>query len=112
MSNRRRAVMVLSLLGVSVPSFWLGLAMILVFSLSLRWFPATGSGTVKQLVLPAFALGVASAGLVWVASHGPGFGPYWDSGGGGEVALYWDDRAARQLRLVARFGMPGTGAGA
>ncbi len=48
----------------------------------------------------------ASAGLIWVASHGPGPGPYWDSGGGGEVVLYYDD--GQKLQLVSRFGTPGT----
>jgi hypothetical protein len=48
----------------------------------------------------------ASAGLVWVAAHGPGPGPFWDSGGGGEVALYFDD--GQKLQLLGRFGVPGT----
>jgi hypothetical protein len=54
--------------------------------------------------------GCASAGLVWWACHGPGFGPFWDSGGGGEVVLFWDTGAA--LMLVDRFGVPGTAADA
>jgi hypothetical protein len=52
--------------------------------------------------------GCASAGLIWWASHGPGFGPYWDSGGGGEVVLFWDD--GKELKVIDRFGVPGTAA--
>lgn len=48
----------------------------------------------------------ASAGQIWVASHGPGPGPFWDSGGGGEVVLYYDD--GQKFQLVGRFGVPGT----
>lgn len=47
----------------------------------------------------------AEAGLIWVADHGPGGGPFWDSGGGGEVLLFWD--SGRELSLVSRFGSPG-----
>ena len=42
-----------ALLGVSMPSFWLGLLLIFVFSLHLGWFPATGGGDLRHLVLPA-----------------------------------------------------------
>ena len=47
------ASMVVALLGVSMPSFWLGLLLIFVFSLHLGWFPATGGGDLAHLVLPA-----------------------------------------------------------
>ena len=43
--------------GVSMPSFWLGLLLIFVFSLHLGWFPATGGGDLAHLVLPAVTLG-------------------------------------------------------
>jgi len=49
----------------------------------------------------------ASGGLVWVACRGPGFGPYWDSGGGGEIVLYWDDQDAKKFRPILRYGTPG-----
>lgn len=51
---------------------------------------------------------MATGGLVFLACHGPGFGPYWDSGGGGEIVVYWDDGAA--FKLAHRIGFPGTGA--
>ncbi len=58
------ACMVLALLGVSVPTFWLGLMLMLVFSVNLGWFPISGYGDLKSLVLPAFTLGLAGAGLI------------------------------------------------
>ena len=55
------AAMIISLLGVSTPSFWLGLMLIFFFSVRLRWFPIGGGGSLAALVLPAFSLGVSSA---------------------------------------------------
>lgn len=49
--------------GVSLPEFVTGLGLIFLFSLTLGWFPATGSGGVERLVLPALALGVAFAAI-------------------------------------------------
>ena len=48
---------VFALLGLSLPSFWVGLVMILFFSVYLGWLPSSGSGTVWHLLMPAFALG-------------------------------------------------------
>ena len=48
---------VFALLGLSMPSFWVGLLLILVFSVYLEWLPSSGSGTVWHLLMPAFALG-------------------------------------------------------
>src|ERR1700756_2766465 len=46
-----------TLLGLSLPSFWVGLVLILVFSVYLGWLPSSGAGTPLHLIMPAFALG-------------------------------------------------------
>jgi ABC-type dipeptide/oligopeptide/nickel transport system permease component len=51
------AAMTVALLGTSVPSFWLGLLLIIVFGVQLGWLPVSGYGTVRHLVMPAFVLG-------------------------------------------------------
>lgn len=56
--------MIIALLGVTVPAFWLALILILIFSVNLGWFPVSGSGSVQHLVLPAIAVGLGGAGLV------------------------------------------------
>src|SRR5712691_7785273 len=48
---------IFALLGLSLPSFWVGLLLILFFSVYLGWLPSSGSGTALHLVMPAFALG-------------------------------------------------------
>jgi peptide/nickel transport system permease protein len=48
---------IFALLGLSLPSFWVGLVMILFFSVYLGWLPSSGSGSVWHLLMPAFALG-------------------------------------------------------
>jgi ABC-type dipeptide/oligopeptide/nickel transport system permease component len=48
---------VFALLGLSMPSFWVGLVLILFFSVYLGWLPSSGSGTIWHLLMPAFALG-------------------------------------------------------
>jgi len=53
-----------SVLGQSIPSFWLGLLLILVFSVTLGLLPTGGMGTLRQLVLPALTLGLYSLGRV------------------------------------------------
>lgn len=56
--------MVAALLGVSMPNFWLGLMLILTFSVNLGVLPSGGFESMKSLVLPAFTLGVGSAAIV------------------------------------------------
>jgi len=58
------AVMLVSLGGVSMPSFALAMLMILVFSVALGLVPATGSGGLDRLVLPALVLGYEGTGLI------------------------------------------------
>ncbi len=57
-------VTLLALVGVSMPIFWLGLMLMLLFSVALRWLPSSGAGTPAQLVLPAIALGLASSAII------------------------------------------------
>ncbi len=55
---------VFALLGVSMPSFWIGLLLILVFAKHLRWFPSAGREGWSSVVMPALALGFAMAGIL------------------------------------------------
>ena len=55
---------IFALLGLSMPSFWVGLVMILFFSVYLGWLPSSGSGTLLHLVMPSIALG-----WVFAAAH-------------------------------------------
>jgi len=56
--------MVVALIGVSMPGFWLGLILIFTFAVHLRWFPPTGHASLKHLVLPALALGLPRVGRI------------------------------------------------
>jgi ABC-type dipeptide/oligopeptide/nickel transport system permease component len=58
------AVTVVSLLGVSVPTFWLGIMLMLLFALNLRLLPPSGSGHWTYLILPAATLTLASIALI------------------------------------------------
>lgn len=58
------STMFLALLGVSMPNFWLGPLLILVFSIQLGWFPVSGRGGLGHLVLPALTLGASMAAIV------------------------------------------------
>ncbi|MBU1208620.1 MAG: ABC transporter permease [Proteobacteria bacterium] len=49
-----------ALLGQSTPVFWLGIMLILVFSVTFQWFPSSGRGTLQHLILPAVTLGMFS----------------------------------------------------
>ena len=57
-------VMVAALLAVSTPSYWLGLMLMLVFSLSLGWLPSIGIATPAHYVLPILTLGAQSGGII------------------------------------------------
>lgn len=59
-----RAVMAISVLGFTVPSFVLGLVLSLIFAVELRWLPSTGSGTWQHAILPVVTLGVTGAATI------------------------------------------------
>ncbi|KAB0265485.1 ABC transporter permease [Microvirga brassicacearum] len=59
-----RSVMLIILLGSTVPSFWLGLLMILLFAVQLGWFPVSGARSASALVLPALTIGLGGVALV------------------------------------------------
>jgi peptide/nickel transport system permease protein len=54
------AVTLIALIGQSVPSFWLGILLILLFGVYLRWLPISGSGTWQQLIMPGITLAAFS----------------------------------------------------
>ena len=54
----------LSLVGVSMPNFWLGPLVAIVFAVGLGWLPVSGTGTPAHLVLPAVTLGAALAAML------------------------------------------------
>jgi len=58
------AAMGLAILGVSMPVFYSSLLLILLFSFTLGWFPATGQGGLERLVMPATALGLISSAVL------------------------------------------------
>ncbi len=59
-----RAVTTLILLGSTVPSFWLGLLLILLFAVQLEWFPVSGARSWTGLVLPVLTIGLHGVALV------------------------------------------------
>jgi ABC-type dipeptide/oligopeptide/nickel transport system permease component len=53
-----------ALIGISMPSFWLGLLLMGTFSVHFRWLPAGGSGTAMHLIMPVVTLGITGAGII------------------------------------------------
>jgi ABC-type dipeptide/oligopeptide/nickel transport system permease component len=58
------AATTVALAGVSIPNFWLGPLLAIVFSIELGWLPVSGRGTLAHLVLPAISLGAALAAIL------------------------------------------------
>jgi peptide/nickel transport system permease protein len=58
------AATTLALVGISMPTFWLGPLLAIVFSVSLGWLPVSGRGTLAHLVLPAITLGAPLAAVL------------------------------------------------
>jgi peptide/nickel transport system permease protein len=59
-----RFVMALSVFGFAMPNFFLGILLILIFSLYLHWLPSFGAGSWQHLVMPAATLALSSAGAI------------------------------------------------
>jgi peptide/nickel transport system permease protein len=57
-------VSLLTFIGISIPSFWLGILLILAFADRLRWLPPSGSGSWQHMLMPGFTLAIYSIGLV------------------------------------------------
>jgi peptide/nickel transport system permease protein len=58
------AARIIGLFGISMPTFWSGILLVLIFSIYLGWFPAMGSNGWKTLVLPSVTLGIIGAGFI------------------------------------------------
>src|SRR5207245_7695169 len=58
------AIVAISLVGLSMPTFWSGLLLILLFSLTLGWLPITASGGFRALLLPAVTLAAPAAAVL------------------------------------------------
>lgn len=58
------SVRLVSLIGISMPNFWLGIILIIIFGVNLHWLPVSGSGGLKYLIMPSIALGSALAGTL------------------------------------------------
>jgi peptide/nickel transport system permease protein len=58
------SAMLVALLGQSMPVYWLGLMLMVIFAVQLRWLPASGMGQLQHLILPSITLGTFLIGLV------------------------------------------------
>jgi len=57
-------IRIMALLGQCVPAFWLGIMLILLFSVKLQWLPISGNESFKSILMPAFTLGVFTAATI------------------------------------------------
>ena len=58
------AGMTFAVSGISLPSFWLGLMLIQIFAVNLKWFPTVGADGLRSLVLPSITLGASVAAII------------------------------------------------
>lgn len=56
--------MIFALIGISMPVFWIGILLILLFSVHLKWLPPSGWGTMKQMILPAITVAAQSVAVI------------------------------------------------
>lgn len=56
--------MTLAVSGISLPSFWVGFMLIMIFSVKLKWLPTTGADSFKSLILPSIAMGAGIAAII------------------------------------------------
>jgi len=56
--------MIVAVLGISIPGFWLGLMIMLLFGVRLEWFPVSGATSWRHLVMPALTLGLISSAVI------------------------------------------------
>ena len=56
--------MTIAISGISMPSFWIGFLLIMVFAVNLNWFPTTGADSWKSFILPGIALGTSIAAII------------------------------------------------
>jgi len=56
--------MALAMLGTSMPNFWQGLLLMILFSIHLQWLPASGFSSFKHMILPAVTIGTSSAAVI------------------------------------------------
>jgi peptide/nickel transport system permease protein len=59
-----RIVMFIAMLGLSIPNFWLAISLIILFGVKLKWVSVTGDESLKNLILPAFCLGLHPAAII------------------------------------------------
>ena len=56
--------MTVAVSGISLPNFWVGFLLIMLFAVKLRWLPTTGAGSFKNLILPGITLGTSIAAII------------------------------------------------
>lgn len=59
-----RIATILSLISASLPNFWVAIVGVLIFAVTLRWVPTSGTGSIQQWILPVLVLAIRPAGLI------------------------------------------------